>query len=128
MSDSTQQNSIEKRKSSAGLLEEQTRLLAELHELNQRQQNLLQRIAVLSEAEAEWKKHVGEQLFPENRKPERFLGVKVADFDVPFGSLVGFLVKLTLASIPAMIIVWVILGTLIAGLLSFSGLLQGFAG
>lgn len=37
------------------------------------------------------------------------LHVKIADADMPFFSLVGLLVKIALASIPAMVIVWAIL-------------------
>lgn len=34
--------------------------------------------------------------------------VIVADFDMPFGSMVTFMVKWALASIPALIILWII--------------------
>ena len=49
--------------------------------------------------------------------------VTVVDFDIPFGRLVAFFVKASLAAIPAAIIVWVILWLLAAvvwGLLGLS--------
>ena len=47
--------------------------------------------------------------------------VKVVDFDMPFGSMVKFLVKWTIASIPAMIILLIIgsiLGLIFGGIFS----------
>lgn len=52
--------------------------------------------------------------------------VTVTDIDVPFGRLVAFFVKATLAAIPAMLVVAVIIrlvGALIAG--AFLGLGRG---
>jgi hypothetical protein len=51
--------------------------------------------------------------------------VVVVDFDMPFGSLVRLLIKLGLASIPAMIVVWVIIALL--GLL-YAAILAAFGG
>jgi hypothetical protein len=36
-------------------------------------------------------------------------GIVVTDIDIPFGRLIVILIKLALASIPAMIVVWVVL-------------------
>lgn len=48
--------------------------------------------------------------------------VTIVDIDIPFGKMVGLIIKWTLASIPAMIIVSIIF-MLIAAL--FSGVLAG---
>jgi uncharacterized membrane protein YvbJ len=53
--------------------------------------------------------------------------VIITDFEMPFGSMVRFLVKLALASIPAMLILFLILGIISAifgGI--FAGLLSMF--
>jgi len=54
--------------------------------------------------------------------------VTVVDIRMPFGSMVVFLIKWALASIPAIIILWLILGAII-GLISlvFGGLLGGLS-
>jgi uncharacterized membrane protein required for colicin V production len=63
--------------------------------------------------------------------------VYVADFNMPFLSMIGYLVKLSLASIPATIIffiilglIWAIFGAAIAALVSglVSGILSGVLG
>ena len=53
--------------------------------------------------------------------------VVVTDIRMPFGSMVGFMIKWVLASIPAVLILWIIMGAII-GLLSliFGGLLGSF--
>jgi hypothetical protein len=53
--------------------------------------------------------------------------VTIVDIRMSFGSMVGFMIKWALASIPALIIVWIILGAII-GLISlvFGGLLGSF--
>jgi hypothetical protein len=48
--------------------------------------------------------------------------IVISDIDIPFGRLVAFFIKATLAAIPAVIIVWFIL----AGLAMLFGLLFGF--
>ena len=48
--------------------------------------------------------------------------VTVVDFDIPFGRLVAFFVKASLAAIPAAIIVWVILWLLAAAVWGLLGL------
>ena len=44
--------------------------------------------------------------------------VKVVDFDMSIGSLIGLFIKMAIASIPAMIIIWVF--TLILGVLAMT--------
>ena len=59
--------------------------------------------------------------------------VVITDIDMPFGSMVRFIVKWVIASIPALIILWVIMA-LIAGVLAllfggvFYTLLRGPSG
>jgi hypothetical protein len=48
--------------------------------------------------------------------------VTVVDFDIPFGRLVAFFVKASLAAIPAAINVWVILWLLAAAVWGLLGL------
>src|SRR4029079_14396354 len=54
--------------------------------------------------------------------------VTVVDIRMPFGSMVVFMIKWALASIPALIIVWILIGIVIflASLL-FGGLFGGFS-
>ena len=62
---------------------------------------------------------------PQSRLPNR---VVITNFDMPFMSLVGFLVKLAFASIPATIIVsvvWVILFFIFTAILAGCGLALG---
>ena len=48
--------------------------------------------------------------------------VVITDIDMPFGSMVRFIVKWVIASIPAILILWVLLGLLSGlGFLLFSG-------
>jgi fatty acid desaturase len=47
--------------------------------------------------------------------------VTVVDFDIPFGRMVAFFVKASLAAIPAAIIVWVILWLIAAVLVALLG-------
>jgi len=49
----------------------------------------------------------------------------LVDIDIPFGRLVMIIIKIALASIPAMIVVWAILGIL---MLIFGGIFGGFGG
>jgi hypothetical protein len=52
--------------------------------------------------------------------------VIVTDVDMPFGSMVVFIIKWTLASIPALIILWLIFVVIIALLaLVFGGIFHG---
>ncbi len=52
--------------------------------------------------------------------------VIVTDIDMPFGSMVLFIIKWALASIPALIILWVIFVAILALLaLIFGGLFHG---
>ena len=59
--------------------------------------------------------------------------VVITDIDMPFGSMVRFIVKWVIASIPALIILWIIMA-LIAGVLAllfggvFHTLLRGPSG
>jgi hypothetical protein len=48
--------------------------------------------------------------------------VTVVDIDVPFGRLVAFFVKASLAAIPAAIIVWVVLWLIAAAVWAVLGL------
>ena len=43
-----------------------------------------------------------------DHKPHKTQPVKIVDFDMPFGSMVSFMIKWVLASIPAMIILSII--------------------
>ena len=47
---------------------------------------------------------------PEDRAPPELQRVVVADIHMRFGSMVTFLVQLVLAAIPAMIILWMLVG------------------
>ncbi len=59
----------------------------------------------------------------ETTPPEPPARVSVVDIDMPFGSMVSFMIKWTLAAIPALLIL-AICGALLAALLG--GLLSGF--
>ena len=48
-----------------------------------------------------------------NKNPEKIPSVKIQDIDMPFGSMVSFMIKWALASIPAIMILFAI-GTLIS--------------
>ena len=43
-----------------------------------------------------------------NKKPEKAPSVKIQDIDMPFGSMVSFMIKWALASIPAIMILSII--------------------
>ncbi len=58
------------------------------------------------------------------RLPER-TRVVVTDFDMPFSSLVNFMVKVALASIPASIVVAIIYGITLFCILTTLGVLDG---
>jgi|GEM_PF-1525389 len=58
-----------------------------------------------------------------DRIPER-TRVVIADFDMPFGSLVNFMVKVALASIPASIVVAIIYGMTLFCILTTLGALM----
>ncbi|WP_346891385.1 hypothetical protein [uncultured Roseibium sp.] len=49
----------------------------------------------------------------------------LVDIDIPFGRLVMIIIKIALASIPAMIVVWIILGLI---MMLFGGIFGGFGG
>lgn len=49
----------------------------------------------------------------------------LVDIDIPFGRLVMIIIKIALASIPAMIVVWITLGLIMA---LFGGIFGGFGG
>ena len=50
---------------------------------------------------------------PDNKTSEKTSSVKIQDIDMPFGSMVSFMIKWALASIPAIMILFAI-GTLIS--------------
>ena len=45
---------------------------------------------------------------PNNKKSEKTPSVKIQDIDMPFGSMVSFMIKWALASIPAIMILSII--------------------
>ena len=45
---------------------------------------------------------------PDNNKSEKTPSVKIQDIDMPFGSMVSFMIKWALASIPAIMILSII--------------------
>lgn len=51
-------------------------------------------------------------------------GITISDIDIPFGRLVMILVKIAIASIPAAIIVWIIIAVALLILTAIFG--QGF--
>jgi uncharacterized protein YacL len=71
--------------------------------------------------QAETLAEINEQLQGISRRP-----LKITDFDMPFGSLVGFMVKAAIASIPAAIIV-IILYFVIGFILGMFGLALGMS-
>lgn len=52
--------------------------------------------------------------------------VVVTGLKIPFGSLVVFLIKLALASIPALLIVWIVLMVLMMVFMAIFGGMTGF--
>ena len=57
----------------------------------------------------------------ENQKPKDNQPVKITDFDMPFGSLVSFLIKFAVASIPALMILFIIAFFVFIALFSIFG-------
>ncbi|MGJ8668970.1 MAG: zinc-ribbon domain-containing protein [Oceanococcus sp.] len=52
----------------------------------------------------------GESYKPNNPSREKIDRVSVVDFDVPFGRMVMLMVKMAFAAIPAVLIIWLIIG------------------
>lgn len=90
------------------LLAAQANRLAELYALQKQQQVLLEQIEAHNATEAQWTEFLGRNMFPGKQKYSRRQSVRIVDFDIPFWSLVVFLVKLGLAAIPAAFILWVL--------------------
>jgi sorbitol-specific phosphotransferase system component IIBC len=101
--------------SPTAMLAAQTKSLAELVEIQKAQNEQIEEL-----------QHQNERIIGALARSERgsvLTHVKIEDINMPFMALVGFLVKLSLASIPAMLIlallyflVVVVLGGLFAGL------------
>ncbi len=68
--------------------------------------------------QAEALSRIGRQLEALNQRP-----LKIIDFNMPFSSLVGFMVKAAIASIPAALIIGVVYLTVVVGLGGFIAML-----
>ncbi len=78
-------------------------------------------ITAIQEAQAhqaEVLNEIAEQLDALVQRP-----LKIIDFNMPFGSLVGFMVKAAIASIPAALIIGVVYLTVVVGLGGFIAML-----
>lgn len=90
-------------------LDNQQRAIVQLAQRQQTQADELQEIS-------KWVDFVGDALFPEDERYPSRQWVKVQDFNMPFLNLSMFLVKLSLAGIPAAIVIgvlWLLAATLL---------------
>jgi hypothetical protein len=96
-------------KSPSELLEMQTQLLANMYQLEQQRHGQVE--ALLAQNQSLTK---AIEALNGRRSASDLLarGIKIADVNMPFWSLVGFMVKVALASIPAYIVLGVIGGIL----------------
>ncbi len=103
------QPQISKPASPTELLSTQASALVELVEIQKDQK------VQIEELQRQNERLIG--LLAQDKKETSLAHVKIEDVNVPFMALVGFLVKVSLASIPAMIIMALIYGV-IAGIIS----------
>jgi len=95
----TLQSESTKQKNPTELLQEQAFRLADIYHAQQEQIELLRtQNERLSQIQA----------MPIKSAPSEFMHVKIEDINMPFWALVGFLIKLSLASIPAGILIGII--------------------
>lgn len=113
----------------ADSLARQVELLEAIRESLDRQQGVVlhlaeQQLAQLDQLSrlTEWVSHTDAALFPEPDAHPGRQWVKVQDVNVPFLNLSMFLVKLSLASIPAALVLWLIGLLVVVALFSLSGL------
>lgn len=100
MDDNSQMSQPAAQSSPTALLAAQSQSLAELVAIQKAQS-----------AQIEALKQQNERLIAVNQNAGQSRGlsaVRIENINMPFWSLVGFLIKLSLASIPAMLILWVI--------------------
>jgi hypothetical protein len=113
------------------LPEKQMQALAALYKTAKQQQGLLEQMLVQQKAQTEWIVSIGQGLFPDNERFPSRQSVKVNDVNMPFSALVGFLLKIDFASIPAAIIFYIVPVTLFFSLFSlllFAGGVLGALG
>jgi hypothetical protein len=88
----------------AELLARQVELLDAIHEALDNQQRTVMHLAQQQNTQAEQLAYLSEALLPDAERNPGHQWVKVQDVNVPFMNLSMFLVKLSLASIPAAIV------------------------
>jgi hypothetical protein len=100
----------------------QVDLLEAIRESLDNQQRVVMHLAQQHEAQAEQLRNLSEGLLPDAEAHPGRQWVKVQDINVPFLNLSMFLVKLSFASIPAAMVLWVIVFVIVAlfGLLGLS--------
>lgn len=101
------------------LLERQTQLLSDLYEIQVQQQRQIEALVTQNRALAQGLQAMGGA----GNRPAGV--VKIADVNMPFMSLVGFIIKVALASIPAYIIMGILAGIVF---LVLGGCTAGLAG
>ena len=117
MDTNPQINKPEQPASSAELLSTEARSLVELVEIQKSQKAQIEKLQRQNE------RIIG--LLTDAKEKNLLAHVKIEDVNMPFGALIGFLVKVSLASIPAMLILGVIYLLVVA---LFGGLLAGLGG
>jgi len=104
-------------KSPTELLSDQTHSLSELVQIQKIQSNQIGELQQQNKRVLELLENVSDEDPGTGR-----VYVKIEDFNMPFGALVGILIKISLAAIPAAIILAVIYGLVV---LAFGGILGG---
>jgi hypothetical protein len=91
------------------LLDMQVQVLNRIYQVQLKQQELLEKIRSQQEQLL---------MLPRNDQPNdnRPWYVKIVDFNMPFSALVGIMIKISAASIPATIIICVVITVIIFGL------------
>lgn len=100
MDENSQMSQPAPQTSPTALLAAQTQSLAELVEIQKAQS------AQIQELQRQNERLIG--ISVDTKREKGLSGVRIENINMPFWSLVGFLIKLSLASIPAMLILWVI--------------------
>jgi hypothetical protein len=122
MDNETEEVRTTKVQTPAEMLARQVELLEAIHQSLDRQERVAMHLAQQQEVQAEQLRHLSEDLLPDAEAHPGHQWVKVQDVNVPFLNLSMFLVKLSFASIPAAMVLWVIVFVIVAlfGLLGLS--------
>lgn len=106
------------------LLDSQVQLLAELRDIQRAQQQQIEELKRQNETMISLLNAPPQAGLPTR---DGLLETKIENFNMPFWSLVGFLIKMSIASIPAALIIAILIG-LITALLALLGISIGAIG